>query len=77
MSIKLVKQLNGSELQRVALILAFGKPADIYLIDEFSSFLDIEYRLTCARAIKNFMIKNDKAAIIVDHDFAMINYLAD
>jgi translation initiation factor RLI1 len=29
-----VKNLSGGELQRVAIVLCLGKPADIYLIDE-------------------------------------------
>lgn len=41
--------LSGGELQRVALILALGKPANIYLIDEPSAYLDSEQRIICAR----------------------------
>jgi hypothetical protein len=35
----LVQSLSGGELQRVALILCLGTPADIYLIDEPSAYL--------------------------------------
>ncbi|GFQ07200.1 ABC transporter e family member 2 [Phtheirospermum japonicum] len=35
-----VVNLSGGELQRVALTLCLGKPADIYLIDEPSAYLD-------------------------------------
>jgi len=35
-----VQTLSGGELQRVALVLALGKPADIYLIDEPSAYLE-------------------------------------
>ena len=41
--------LSGGELQRVALVLALGKPANIYLIDEPSAYLDSEQRIVCAR----------------------------
>lgn len=44
-----VKTLSGGELQRVALVLALGKPADIYLIDEPSAYLDSEQRIIAAR----------------------------
>eukprot|EP00966_Prymnesium_polylepis_P149742 3458860-Prymnesium_polylepis.1 len=37
-----VKNLSGGELQRVALVIALGTPADIYLIDEPSAYLDSE-----------------------------------
>ena len=33
----------------VAIILALGKPANIYLIDEPSAHLDSEQRIVCAR----------------------------
>ena len=44
-----LKVLSGGELQRVAIILALGKPANIYLIDEPSAYLDSEQRIVCAR----------------------------
>lgn len=47
-----VQTLSGGELQRVALVLALGKPADIYLIDEPSAYLDSEQRIHAARVIK-------------------------
>ncbi|GAA6072845.1 ATP-binding cassette sub-family E member 1, partial [Tachysurus ichikawai] len=47
-----VQNLSGGELQRVALTLCLGKPADVYLIDEPSAYLDSEQRLMAARVIK-------------------------
>lgn len=46
-----LKVLSGGELQRVAIILALGKPANIYLIDEPSAYLDSEQRIVCARVV--------------------------
>ena len=37
-----VQNLSGGELQRVALALCLGKPADVYLIDEPSAYLENE-----------------------------------
>jgi len=34
-----IQHLSGGELQRVAIVLSLGKPADIYLIDEPSAYL--------------------------------------
>eukprot|EP01015_Nassula_variabilis_P019377 TRINITY_DN326_c0_g1_i8.p1 TRINITY_DN326_c0_g1~~TRINITY_DN326_c0_g1_i8.p1 ORF type:complete len:541 (-),score=138.97 TRINITY_DN326_c0_g1_i8:9-1631(-) len=42
-----VQKLSGGELQRVAIIVALGKPANVYLIDEPSAYLDSEQRLIC------------------------------
>src|SRR5690606_5721201 len=44
-----VKHLSGGELQRVAIVLALGIPADIYLIDEPSAYLDSEQRIIASR----------------------------
>ncbi len=47
-----VQNLSGGELQRVAIVLALGMPADLYLIDEPSAYLDSEQRIIAARVIK-------------------------
>lgn len=72
-----VQHLSGGELQRVALILALGKPADIYLIDEPSAYLDSEQRIAAAKVIKRYILHAKKTAFVVEHDFIMSTYLAD
>jgi ATP-binding cassette subfamily E protein 1 len=72
-----VKNLSGGELQRVAIVLALGIPADIYLIDEPSAYLDSEQRIIASRVIKRFIMHAKKTAFIVEHDFIMATYLAD
>lgn len=72
-----VKHLSGGELQRVALVLALGKPADVYLIDEPSAYLDSEQRIIAAKVIKRFVLHAKKTAFVVEHDFIMATYLAD
>lgn len=72
-----VKYLSGGELQRVALVMALGKPADIYLIDEPSAYLDSEQRIITAKMIKRYILHSKKTAFIVEHDFIMSSYLAD
>mmetsp|Transcript_14077 Transcript_14077/g.55433 ORF Transcript_14077/g.55433 Transcript_14077/m.55433 type:complete len:611 (-) Transcript_14077:981-2813(-) len=72
-----VQHLSGGELQRVALVMALGKPADVYLIDEPSAYLDSEQRISAAKVIKRFIIHNKKTAFIVEHDFIMATYMAD
>jgi ATP-binding cassette, sub-family E, member 1 len=69
-----VRHLSGGELQRVALVLALGKPADIYLIDEPSAYLDSEQRIIAAKMIKRFILHSKKSAYIVEHDFIMSSY---
>ncbi|CAG8844623.1 18207_t:CDS:2, partial [Racocetra persica] len=72
-----VANLSGGELQRVAIVLALGHPADIYLIDEPSAYLDSEQRIVAAKVIKRFILHNKKTAFVVEHDFIMATYLAD
>ncbi|PHH73770.1 hypothetical protein CDD82_5271 [Ophiocordyceps australis] len=72
-----VKNLSGGELQRVAIVLALGMPADIYLIDEPSAYLDSEQRIIASRVIKRFIMHSKKTAFVVEHDFIMATYLAD
>lgn len=67
----------GGELQRVALVLALGKPADVYLIDEPSAYLDSEQRIIASKVIKRFILNSKKAGFVVEHDFIMATYLAD
>ena len=72
-----VQNLSGGELQRVAIALCLGKPADLYLIDEPSAYLDSEQRIIAAKVIKRFIMHSKKTAFIVEHDFIMSAYLAD
>ncbi|XP_021748766.1 ABC transporter E family member 2-like [Chenopodium quinoa] len=72
-----VENLSGGELQRVALAVCLGKPADIYLIDEPSAYLDSVQRIVASKLIKRFILHAKKTAFVVEHDFIMATYLAD
>ncbi|KAG9313421.1 RNAse L inhibitor-type ATP binding cassette protein [Chiua virens] len=73
-----VKTLSGGELQRVAIVLALGKPnVSVYLLDEPSSFLDSEQRIIASKVIKRFILHTKKTAFVIEHDFIMATYLAD
>lgn len=72
-----VTNLSGGQLQRVAITLCLGKPADIYLLDEPSAYLDAEQRIITSKVIKRFIFHTKKTAFIVEHDFIMATYLSD
>ncbi|KAG6426970.1 hypothetical protein SASPL_111209 [Salvia splendens] len=74
---KKLVNLSDGELQRVFLALCLGKPADLYLIDEPSGFLDSEMRIVAAKVIKKFICQKKKPAFVAEHDFIMATYLAD
>lgn len=74
---KKIKTLSGGELQRFNIARCLAKEADVYLIDEPSAYLDVEERISCAKAIKELMIEKAKTAFVVDHDLLLVSYLAD
>ncbi|MEN6593302.1 MAG: ribosome biogenesis/translation initiation ATPase RLI [Methanobacterium sp.] len=74
---KEVQELSGGELQRVSVALTLAQEADIYLFDEPTAFLDVEQRLTAAKAIKRVVESRNCASIILDHDIVFIDYISD
>lgn len=69
--------LSGGELQRVAIALALGREADIFLIDEPSAYLDSNQRMEAARTIRRAMEKSGRSGMIVDHDVYFIDMVSD
>lgn len=72
-----VEELSGGELQRVAITACLLRDADLYLIDEPSAYLDVEQRLAVSRAIRHLMEKNERTALVVEHDVLMVDYISD
>lgn len=68
--------LSGGELQRVAITLCLGTPAQVYLLDEPSAGLDCEQRLVVARVIQKWVTQHlGQAAVVVEHDMLMASSL--
>ena len=74
---KKLTELSGGELQRVALTLALGQDADIYLFDEPSAFLDIEQRFEFAALLRKAISESEKSAFVVDHDIVFVDAIAN
>jgi len=70
-----LKNLSGGELQRVAIAVAVSRDADIYYIDEPSSYLDVFQRLKVARLLRELSL--EKEVMVVEHDLATLDLLAD
>ncbi len=68
-------KLSGGELQRLAMAATMMKDADVYFFDEPTSYLDIYQRVKMARLIKG--LADDKQVIVIEHDLAILDYLAD
>lgn len=70
-----ITALSGGELQRVALTACLAKDADFYFFDEITPFLDIYQRMAAANLIRE--LAQDRPVIIVEHDLAILDMLAD
>lgn len=70
-----LSELSGGQLQLVAIASALAADADLYLIDEPSSYLDIFHRLEIARLLRR--LGETKSVLVVEHDLGLLDYLAD
>lgn len=70
-----INHLSGGELQRVSIAACLSQPADIYLLDEPSAFLDVEQRLEIAKLINRLVEVNEKSAIVIDHDLLFLSQI--
>ena len=71
-----LSMLSGGELQKVAIIAAIAKKADVYYFDEPASFLDITSRIKVAKMIRSLKEEN-VAVVVVEHDLATLDYVSD
>ncbi|CQH45385.1 ABCE1 family ribosome recycling factor [Halobacterium hubeiense] len=72
-----IDSLSGGELQRVALAATLTRDADFYFVDELTPYLDIGQRVTAARIVRELAEEEDKAVLVVEHDLAVLDLLAD
>lgn len=70
-----IESLSGGELQRVAIAAAAARNADFYFFDEISPYLDIYQRINVARILQTLASK--KAVMVVEHDLALLDLLAE
>ncbi|MCD6483137.1 MAG: ribosome biogenesis/translation initiation ATPase RLI [Candidatus Aenigmarchaeota archaeon] len=72
---KNIATLSGGELQILSVVATIAKNADFYYFDEPTSFLDVFQRLRLANVIRDYC--KDRAVLIVDHDLAFMDVVAD
>jgi len=70
-----ISSLSGGELQRIAIAAAAARDADFYFFDEISPYLDIYQRINVARILQD--LAREKAVMVVEHDLALLDLLAD
>lgn len=74
-------QCSGGELQRFAIASMLIKEADIYIIDEPCTFLDVRKRIDLARLFRErargFDQERSCPVLVVEHDLAILDYVSD
>jgi len=70
-----IRDLSGGELQRLALAASLSRDADFYFLDEITPFLDIYQRMAAADLIRE--LAQFRPVVIVEHDLAVLDMLAD
>ena len=70
-----INSLSGGELQRVAICACLSREADFYFLDEITPFLDIYQRMAAATLIRE--LATERPIMIVEHDLAILDLLAD
>ena len=69
---------NDGQLQRLAIVVCLGTPAQVYLIDEPSARLDCDQRVEVSKVIKRWAVTHlQKTAFVIEHDFLMATALFD
>ena len=71
-----VSALCGGELQRLAIIAACSREADVYIFDEPASYLDVMQRLKVSRVIRS-LAREGRAVVVAEHDLAILDYVSD
>ncbi len=72
-----IDSISGGELQRVALAATLARDAEFYFFDEITPYLDIGQRMTAARLVRELAADEDRAVMVVEHDLAILDLLAD
>ncbi len=72
-----IGSISGGELQRVAIAACLARDADFYFLDEITPYLDIGQRMTAARLVRELAAEEDKSMLVVEHDLAILDLLAD
>ncbi len=72
---KKLPELSGGELQKVSIAVALARKADLYFLDEPSSFLDIRERMRLAKEISE--LAKSRKFMLVEHDLVILDYLSD
>ncbi len=69
-------KLSGGQMQKLAIAKALSQPADLYVLDEPTAYLDIENRVVLAKFLKDFSMKQKVPIMVIDHDIVFIDKIS-
>ncbi len=69
-------KLSDGQLQKLALIKTLTAPADLYLLDEPTNYLDIDGITALEDTLRELVVRN-RAVLLVTHDRTLTDNLAD
>jgi len=69
-------KLSGGELQKFVCAINLLKNGNVYMFDEPTNYLDIEYRIKIANLIKDLSNENNYI-FVVEHDLSILDFIAD
>lgn len=70
-------QLSGGERQRVSLARILAQEAEWLILDEPTTFLDVQYQILLLELLKTWQRKKDFSLILVLHDLNLAAQIAD
>ena len=74
---RMISQLSGGQKQRVWLAMALAQSADILLLDEITTYLDIRYQLEILHLIKKLNQDMHSTVLMVMHDINQVLEFCD
>jgi ATP-binding cassette, sub-family E, member 1 len=74
---RMMTDLSGGELQKVAIVATMAQQTNIYALDEPSAFLDVEDRFVIAKALSRLIKATGKSAVVIDHDIQLLDLVSD
>lgn len=68
--------LSGGEQQLRVCKQTADTPADVYIFDEPTNYLDVRQRLRVAEMVRN-LVRDNRYVIVIDHDICFMDYCCD